>query len=416
MKTLRIVMALGAVLGLASRAHAVERTIDNVPAATLLLPYFEVDPNATSSSGVTTIFTVHNGGAEAILAHVTLWSDYGIPLFAFDLYLTGYDAEGVDLQRVLTGTLPRTGSAGQDPDDTISPQGPFSQDLNFASCTGILPYDPLPAALVADLQAELSGKPSTRLDGKCASRNLGDGLLRGYVTVDTVNSCSFLLPGTPGYFESVTTMQNVLWGDWRLIDRGSRKVLSSNLVAIEADAAAFAPGDYTFYGRYVAWLGTDGREPLADTLGARYANTTANVFPARTSLIVWRDHKTVQQAVTCGTDPAWFPLNQDQIVVFDDQENPDVPGPFDPPVIPFPAATQRVLVGGADLPVAFDRGWLYLNLNTTIPSAGSNPPTNPGAAQAWVEILDEEPDVAAYGVRGRATTLRPAMQFSNAGG
>jgi hypothetical protein len=415
MKTLRLVLAAILALGLGARAGAIERTIDVVPAATLLLPYFEVDPNGTAASGVTTIFTVQDANAAPVLAHVTLWSDYGIPLFAFDIYLTGYDSETVDLQQVLAGHLPQTASAAQDPNDVLSPGGAFSFDLSFPGCSGVLPYDPLPAALVADLRAELSGKPSQRLGGKCAGRDLGDGILRGYVTVDNVNSCSLLLPSSPGYFQTITTTDNYLFGNWRLIDRGTRKVIEDNLVAIEAAPLAFAPGDYTFYGRLVAWTATDAREPLVTTFGVRYANTTANVFPARTSLIVWRDHKTPQAAVTCGTNPPWFPLNQDQIVAFDDQENPEIPGPFAPPLVPFPLATQRVVVGGAVFPIAFDRGWIYLNANTTVASAGSNPPGNPGIAQAWVEVVDEEPDVAAYGVRSRTSAVHPATQLGNAG-
>ena len=34
----------------------------------------------------------------------------------------------------------------------------------------------------------------------------------------------------------------------------------------------------------------------------------------------------------------------------------------------------------------FDFGWLYLDLNTAVAAAGSNPPEDPLAAQAWVSI------------------------------
>ena len=59
----------------------------------------------------------------------------------------------INLRDILAnGILPRTASDGQDPADTISPQGPFSQDINFASCTGLLPPPTLPAAFVQHLQ------------------------------------------------------------------------------------------------------------------------------------------------------------------------------------------------------------------------------------------------------------------------
>lgn len=44
-------------------------TIEAVPAATLLLPYFEVDLG--SFNGVNTLFTVRNASPDAVVAHVT---------------------------------------------------------------------------------------------------------------------------------------------------------------------------------------------------------------------------------------------------------------------------------------------------------------------------------------------------------
>ena len=64
-------------------ARAEIGTADQVPAATLLLPYFEVkldDPSTVSTS-----FSINNASATAVLAHVTLWTDEGIPTFVFDV-------------------------------------------------------------------------------------------------------------------------------------------------------------------------------------------------------------------------------------------------------------------------------------------------------------------------------------------
>ncbi|MDX6282886.1 MAG: hypothetical protein QOH03_3957, partial [Kribbellaceae bacterium] len=44
-------------------------------------------------------------------------------------------------------------------------------------------------------------------------------------------------------------------------------------------------------------------------------------------------------------------------------------------------------VGGAAFPVPFRFGWIFLNLNTTVAAAGSVPPEDPAAAQAWVEAV-----------------------------
>ncbi len=84
----------------------------NRPAATLLLPYFEVDLD--NAQGMTTLFTINNSSATAILAHVTLWSDLAFPVFSFNVYLTGYDVQTINVRDVLNGTVPRTASAGQD--------------------------------------------------------------------------------------------------------------------------------------------------------------------------------------------------------------------------------------------------------------------------------------------------------------
>src|SRR5580692_1552579 len=108
-------------------------TVSDTAGATLLLPYFEVD--LTNPTGMDTIFsindmgvTAYNGvnpfvtGSTAVLGHVIIWTDLGVPVFTFNVYLTGYDIQLVDLRSVLNGTLPATASAGQDPMDTISPK------------------------------------------------------------------------------------------------------------------------------------------------------------------------------------------------------------------------------------------------------------------------------------------------------
>ncbi|MBV8202108.1 MAG: hypothetical protein JOZ15_15925, partial [Acidobacteria bacterium] len=68
---------LAGLLVLASPAAAVICTIDAVPAATLLLPYFEVDLN--NPNGLTTLFSVNNASATAVLVHVVIWSDLSVP-------------------------------------------------------------------------------------------------------------------------------------------------------------------------------------------------------------------------------------------------------------------------------------------------------------------------------------------------
>src|SRR5439155_9825986 len=132
-----VCLALLGLLALGGQALALICTIDDVPAATLLLPYFEVSP-CSDPNGVTTLFSINNASATAVLAHVVVWSDLSVPVLDFNVYLTGYDVQTINLWDILhSGVMPRTASAGQDPGDAISPKGTFSQDINFASCSGL---------------------------------------------------------------------------------------------------------------------------------------------------------------------------------------------------------------------------------------------------------------------------------------
>src|SRR5215210_4108614 len=96
MKKLTLCLALVSLLGMGGQAFALIDTIDAVPAATLLLPYFEVD--LTNANGVDTLFSINNASATAILAHVTIWSDQSVPVLDFDVYLTGYDVQTISLR------------------------------------------------------------------------------------------------------------------------------------------------------------------------------------------------------------------------------------------------------------------------------------------------------------------------------
>jgi hypothetical protein len=402
MKKIVLCLALLSFLAVGNQAFAVICAIDEVPAATLLLPYFAVDYTSADGSGQNTLFSVNNAAATAVLAHVVVWSDLSVPVLDFNIYLTGYDVQTVNLWDVLArGNLPRTASAGQDTNDTISPKGAFSQDINFASCTGLLPAPALPADFITHIQNSLTGRMSTILNG-CAGRNLGDNIARGYITVDTVNNCTLRFPGDAGYFSpggtGDATDQNVLWGDYFQVNSAANFADGNPLVHIEASPTnpeTTTNGFYTFYGRYnnPTWSAADNREPLAANFAARFLN--GGVFSGGTDFIVWRDSKVNQGPFTCPATngrPFWYPLGQEGIVIFDEQEHPQVPQSFpvspqpqNPTLVPFPAETQSTHVGSAALPVPYDFGWIYLDLNTTVTGAANNP-NDPAAAQAFVTI------------------------------
>jgi hypothetical protein len=367
------------------------------PASTLLLPYFEValpkKPNG-KQKGVNTFFTINNAEATAILTHVTIWSDLSVPVLNFDVYLTGYDSQTIDLFEVIHGRLPQTASAGQDQGAVeISPQGFASQDINFASCTGTLPPADLPAGSVEHLRAALTGQPSALFGNDCLGRDYQEKkpIARGYVTVDVVNACSSLFPTTPGYLGIFTTDQNYMFGEWYIVDK--KGVYGDNLVAVRSDATEFVPGDYTFYSRLVNDTAVDHRQPLATSWAGRFANDPKDpMFPGGTEVIAWRDVKVVQNAFDCAAPPPFFPLVQEQIVAFDDEEQvegleiPAVP-PLPPEVIvPFPGAAQKIAVGDEQLPVTFPRGFLVMNLNTVVAGQTTNV-GDPAASQNFVTMV-----------------------------
>jgi hypothetical protein len=384
---------LAAFLLLALNAPAVRAadpcSIDQMPAATLLLPYFEVDP--ANPSGLTTLFSINNASATAVLANVVVWTDLGVPTLGFQLYLTGYDVQTINLRDIFHGNLPGTASALQDPQDVISPQGAYSQDINFASCSGSLPYQPLPASFVAHLENAHTGRFSSLLNG-CAGQDLRDGRIRGYVTVDTVGACTLKFPSDPGYFGpgGVATNQNVLWGDYLYIDPANKYSDGENLVRVKAFPGAFHPGNLTFYGRYVGMSGADARQPLATTWGSRYVNGGA--FSGGTDVVAWRDSGRIVRPFPCGTQPAGFPLQWTDEVTFNEEEQAQaipltpVP-PGQPPTLPgavtFPAEANKVHVGSPAFPVPFNFGWLFFDLNSP------NPASQEGRdiRQSWMETI-----------------------------
>ncbi|PYQ63975.1 MAG: hypothetical protein DMF53_08665 [Acidobacteria bacterium] len=367
-------LTLLALLVAAAPLHADACALENLPAATLLLPYFEVD--LSNPNGRNTLFSINNASATAALVNVVVWSDLGVPTMGFPVYLTGYDVQTFNLRDLFNGNLPGTATAGQDPTDQISPKGVYSQDVNFASCLGSLPLPALPADFVAHLRAAHTGQFSTVLDG-CAGQRFNDNVARGYVTADTVNHCTLLTPADPGYFgpAGAATNQNILWGDFLFVDPASNYADGESLVRVEAFPGTFKAGDLTFYGRYVGMSGVDGREPLATTWASRYVNGGA--FSGGTDLVVWRDSAQIVRPFPCGTSPGGFPLLLNREHVFDEQERamfvsaspvPPAAGEQLPAI--FPAEANRIKVGSAAYPVPFDFGWLYADLNAPVQGGG----------------------------------------------
>ncbi|MCB1034508.1 MAG: hypothetical protein KDD47_11815, partial [Acidobacteria bacterium] len=202
-----------------------------------------------------------------------------------------------------------------------------------------------------------------------------------------VNDCSLLFPGNPGYFgdggTGIASNLNAIWGDYFLVDPAADLAHGDSLVHVEAYSSVqegfWEPGDYTFYGRYHSFDARDNREPLTGTWLARYftAEPPRGGFTTPTTFLCWRDSGLNDSFFfTCGTFPNPYPLSQNGGAFFDEQENPTLGMSF--PFSPIPVALDLLYCPGATfrlsssvfrpseaLPVFYETGWFFLNLNTS---------------------------------------------------
>jgi hypothetical protein len=333
------------------------------PAATLLFPYFEVD--LQRADGATTLISINNASSRPTLARVVVWTDWGAPTLAFDVYLTGYDVQSLNLRDLFRGQLPGTGPM-------VSPQGELSDDnIAFPGCEGNAKAVTSMGSTSWDyMQAAHTGRalPGSSTALCLGSGQKGPGVATGYVTVDVVNRCTGPsvgkkdnTPADPAYFAAggtgLASDGNVLWGEYITMSPGKNLADSQTAVHILADPDAFSAGDYTFYGRYVNYDSRDDRAPLSSLYYVRYLN--GGPFSGGTDLVVWRDNRDANVAArSCGSAPSWAPLGEYQMVVLDEEENPTLL----PNSNAFPLAAQKVRVGSESLAVSATFGWLMIDL------------------------------------------------------
>jgi len=353
--------------------------VGDVPAATLLVPYFEVDLDAPG--GITTLFSVANRRTSfAALARVTLWTDWGIASGAFDLLLLPGDVQTINVRDLF--------NSGAGP--TTSGLGIFT----FPNCT-----DPVGGAFQ---DANLLRRAHTGVElggGLCASSPRADTTIAtGYITVDNVTRCStsFVTPATTGYFSGPNRLVsdgNFLWGDFFLVDPGANLAQGQTAIPVVADPDRFGPGDLTFYGRLVAFSGADARAPLSSEWRARFA--TGGIFDD-TELLVWRDNRSpTSAAVLCADGPSWLPLTDRRVKAWSETGASAnwTGGPL------FPLATQRVSVAN-DIQPPYDYGYmdLWLDLEGGTPN------------QAWVVWLMRAQGRFSVGQNGiRVNDLCPPL-------
>lgn len=403
-----IIGVLAALAVLSSPVTAKQCTIDAVPAATLLLPYFEVD--VANPNGVDTFFSINNASAASVITHVVIWTDWSVEALDFSVFLTGYDVQTIGLGLIIRdGILPVTASevsnVGANSDPTLPER--------YASCEQFLPYltPALDEEYLAHIQSALTGGPSSIYDGFCSGHDYGDGIARGYVTVDQMEACTLLTPCDPGYFTDLYRAeddfftpraggyQNVLWGDWYMVNYAENFAQGDNLVHIESYDNLPEEG-HTFYERCM--YADDRREPLGSQYATRFFQNAA--FSGGTDLFVWRDSRTQGQPWFCGAEPGWVPLREFEMVAFDEQENPETlctVSPCIPVYEHFPFETQRVSV--VDFGYSAQSGWLSLDLNQFNFLEDGSRWVVP--SQAWV--------VAVHSAEGRFSAGLPAIQLDS---
>ena len=365
-------------------------TLDVVPASTLLVPYFEVD--LSSNSGATTIFSVNNAEAAPALVHVTMWTDWSQPTVDFDMFLTGYDVITVNMRDVFNGNIPITADAASDGGDSISPHGTHPEwDGSFSSCSLFFPFFSNPVITGDNLTRVVNGHSGQDVLGNgCMGSTHGDGMARGFITIDSATRCSIEFPSDAGYFGGpypVARNVNQLFGDYMLVDPANSFAVGAPLVHIEA-LDGFDGGDngQTFYGRFTQASGSaDAREPLASSWGFGYGSAGGMT----TDLIVWRDpsSRDTRTFYTCGVGPEWAPLPTPALTCLNEQEDAaTVCSDGDC----LPLTTQRARFGTGSLAVPFLSGWCQVDLSVDdgtgtydvdFPSSGGT------VSQGWVGAL-----------------------------
>ena len=324
------------------------------PAATLLLPFFEVDLD--DPNGETTVFTITNVDARDRIARVTLWTVFAYPALTFDVALDGYGVQSINLYDVIgRGVLAR-------------------------SCRDV--PAPLPGEVVARLQRVfLEGIAD---DCDFVGYELDTAI--GYATIDLVRNCSANSPMTHEYWTGDLAWDNVLIGDFEQIDSANDFAQGSPLVHIRAvpeggtlaqRLAMPSPFPRTFYARYQPAVapGLDGRQPLPSVFAARWISDGSTMA---THFKIWREGPTGREA-TCGT---WRNNVTEivDVVRFDEAENAfgiwietrTVPIP----VQIFLPASSLIDVEDASIYPQPDNeavsGWMYFNLDTPGGDATSN--------------------------------------------
>jgi hypothetical protein len=414
MKRLIVILLLTAPVFAATIRNDDSCDIGLYPAATLLLPYFEVD--TTFGRGETTIVTITNVSSVPQAARVTLWTDYAYPVLSFNLYLTGYDVQSINLVDVIRDGIIGGGS---------SATGELSRDENprLAEDTCATLPARIPAPVLARVQSALrTGRAlAAGPHGECnTAGSVHQYTTVGYATIDVVGACTGSLPIDRDYFTHEIRFDNVLAGDYVQAGGHEDFAQANPLVHIraipeggEASTRRKTNLPRTFYSRLQRGPNEtlDGRQPLPATFAARWLDGGGLGF--RTFYKIWREPRT-SATTPCSHYPGANMMAY-EVVAFDEEENPEV---IEPALVVFPinnvpvlGAATRAHVGDQRLlpPVTTgaNGGWMYFNFhNRTHPSI---------ASQNWIVVSMEaedrySADFDAVSLGNGCTPVRPLTE------
>jgi len=335
------------------------------PAATLLLPYFAVETAGAAGSGTTTLFTITNTSRFPQIAHVTVWTDWSAPVLDFNLFLTGYDVQPINLYDVIVrgiiappngatytptpGVVGNSASGSTPLAGTLNPNFAATARANCSNIPGTLPGGQ-GGAVQAAVQAALTTGVTSALCGGAQIGANHNTVAIGYVTVDVSADCTNYLPTNPTYYTAADGIlyDNVLIGDYQQIgpspagsagggfDAAGNPMVHIRAVPEGGNAGVVVPTNlpFTFYNRYsnggVGTSGTDRRQPLPSQWAGRWiggSTTSSGVTVSyNTNYKIWREGITGAN-VNCPSATATASITSNSalavtnVVRFDEHEN-----------------------------------------------------------------------------------------------
>jgi hypothetical protein len=288
MKKFLVFLAL-ALLVVSGTGYAVTCAYDNVPAATLLVPYWtvsmnQVNPALPASPFKDTLVGIVNVSAPGVIAHITVWNKYSRAVLDFNVPLTGKDVAyfrmsdilkgklnvnlnmqtipgivpepcGIDLSGVTPLYIPDIGW-GQtqfirfsNPDANLA--AGFSGDAYGSLSQYANPAYPAFQAKVWDSLDESgditfddavtniidSDNPACTKPASGASDGVFSGNFSGYLTIDVVNFCTNFFPSDPQYY-TYDAIATAGWGGGNTERTNTPNVLFGDVFFIDSAAAA----------------------------------------------------------------------------------------------------------------------------------------------------------------------------------